>query len=166
MWMFSETGFVSAVQDKKNPKKLVVRGRDRKSLEPLAKFARTKIIEGGGTDYPFRVYVTRSKFGQWVAEQIENLDYTNYKGRMYSTRPDFGTALHNVWDDMHDVSPKKAVGFGFAASGASAYTPSYGGRDDFDFEDEHPSLAAEMRRQNYERDVWGDDYSIPMWKSR
>lgn len=105
MWIFSETGFVSAVQHRDDPNKFIVRGRDRKSLEPLAKMARTKIIENEGTDYPFRVFVTRKRFGQWVAKQIENLDYTNYKGRMYSTRPEFGNALHDVWSDMHAVSP-------------------------------------------------------------
>lgn len=155
MWLFSETGFVSAVQDRKDPKKFVVRGRDKKSLEPLAKFARAKVIEGGGTDYPFRVVVSRKKFGEWVAEQIANLDYTNYKGRMYSTRPEFGTALHNVWDDMHGVSPKVSVGFGFGAGASSHYSRDY----DFDFEDEHPELAARM--MNYERDVWGEDRIPP-----
>lgn len=108
MWLFSETGFVSAVQHRDDPNKFIVRGRDRKSLEPLAKMARAKIIENAGTDYPFRVFVTRQKFAKWVSKQIENLDYTNYKGRMYSTRPEFGNALHNVWSDMHDVSPGRS----------------------------------------------------------
>lgn len=156
MWLFSETGFVSAVQHRDHPKSFIVRGRDRKSLEPLAKFARAKIVETESADYPFRVVVSRKKFGAWVAEQIENLDYTNYKGRMYSTRPEFGNALHNVWDDMHAVSPgRAAVGFGFAHDSVYA-------RDEyeFDFEDEHPGLSERMR--NYERDVWG----IPSWEGR
>lgn len=109
MWLFSETGFVSAVQHRDDPDMFIVRGRDRKSLEPLAKFAKVKVIENEGTDYPFRVFVPRKKFAAWVAKQIENLDYTNYKGRMYSSRPEFGTALHNVWDDMHAVTPGRGV---------------------------------------------------------
>lgn len=108
MWIFSETGFVSAVQHRDDPNKFIVRGRDRKSLEPLAKMARVKIIENKGTDYPFRVFVTRKRFAQWVAKQVENLDYTNYKGRMYSTRPEFSEALHDVWSDMHAVSPGRS----------------------------------------------------------
>lgn len=109
MWFFSETGFVSAVQDRKNPEKFVVRGRDRVSLEPLAKFARTKIIDNEGTDYPFRVYVTKKRFAEWVQKQIEALTYTNYKSRMYTTRgPEFVDALHDVWADMHRVTPKGA----------------------------------------------------------
>lgn len=104
MWMFSETGFVSAVQHRNNPEKFIVRGRDRESLEPLAKAAKVEIEESPSADYPFRVFVSRKAFGKWVAEQVENLDYDNYKSRMYQTRPEFSRALHNVWEDMHEVT--------------------------------------------------------------
>lgn len=115
MWLFSETGFVSAVAHRDDKNKFIVRGRDKQSLEPLAKFARTKIIEGGGTDYPFRVFVSKKKFTEWTLKQIENLEYTNYKSRMYTTRgPEFCDALHDVWSDMQQVSPKKGGKVGYA----------------------------------------------------
>ena len=108
MWLFSETGFVSAVQHRDDPDTFIIRARDRKSLEPLAKFAKTKIIENTGTDYPFRVFITRKQYAQWVAKQIESLDYTNYKSRMHTSRgADFCDALHDVWADMQAVSPNR-----------------------------------------------------------
>lgn len=109
MWLFSETGFVSAVQHRDDPDKFIVRARDRKSLEPLAKFAKVKIISGGGTDYPFRIFVSRKKFAAWTAKQIEEMSYTNYKSKMYQTRgADFCDALHDVWADMQAVSPGRS----------------------------------------------------------
>lgn len=104
MWLFSETGFVSAVEDRNNSKMFIVRGRDSRSLEPLAALAGTEIIESPHADYPFRVRVSRARFGEWVAEQIGNLSYDNYKGRMHEKRPEFLYALHEVWEIMHDVS--------------------------------------------------------------
>ena len=35
MWLFTETGFVSAVRHREDPDLLVVRARDRQSLEPI-----------------------------------------------------------------------------------------------------------------------------------
>ena len=107
MWLFSETGFVSAVQDMSDSEIFTVRGRDRESLEPLSRLYKVKIRENEGTDYPYRVSVSKDQFASWVADQIENLDYTNYKSRMYQSRGEnFTEALHDVWEDMHSVSPK------------------------------------------------------------
>lgn len=102
MWLFSETGFVSAVMDEDNPDQIVVRARDKKSLEPLAKFAGVKIVKlERVTDYPHRVFVPRSKYAEWVLELIEKLEYTNYKSRVTETRGhDFADPLHDVWATM------------------------------------------------------------------
>ena len=110
MWLFSETGFVSAVQDRDNSDGFVVRGRDRKSLQPLADFADVRIIDNEGTDYPFRVYVEKSTFSLWVSDQVDNVSYTNYKGHMHKTRGwQFCDALHDVWSAMHSVTPKVKI---------------------------------------------------------
>jgi hypothetical protein len=102
MWLFSETGFVSAVMDEDNPDQIVVRARDKKSLEPLAKFAGVKIVKlSRVTDYPHRVFVPRSKYAEWVLELIGKLEYTNYKSRVTETRGhDFADPLHDVWATM------------------------------------------------------------------
>jgi len=41
MWQFSGTGFVSAVS---NGKDLMVRARDRESLEPIAESTKTEVV--------------------------------------------------------------------------------------------------------------------------
>lgn len=115
MWLFTETGFVSAVVDLQDKKKMIVRGRDKTSLQPLAKFAGVKVLSTPERDYPFRVFVSKQKFGAWVSEGIASMEYNNYKGRMYSTRPNFSNALHDVWEVMHAVeqgSPLRSRIFG------------------------------------------------------
>jgi hypothetical protein len=104
MWLFSETGFVSAVVDLQDKNKMIVRGRDRKSLDPLAKLARVKILDTPERDYPHRVFVSKKKFAEWVMGNIETMQYNNYKSRMYQTRgADFTHALSEVWSVMHQV---------------------------------------------------------------
>jgi hypothetical protein len=105
MWLFSETGFVSAVVDLKDKDLMIVRGRDKKSLQPLAKMAGVKILNTPERDYPHRVFVSKEQFSKWVMKNIETMQYNNYKSRMYETRgSDFTHALSEVWSVMHQVS--------------------------------------------------------------
>jgi hypothetical protein len=110
MWVFTETGFVSAVVENPNKSKtrLSVRSRDKKSLEPLAKMAKTQIIELPNRDYEYRVYVEKNVFNNWVSGSISKMEYGNYKTRMYSTRGgEFTHSLSNVWSAMLNVSDKR-----------------------------------------------------------
>jgi len=77
MWLFSETGFMSAVVDLQDKNKMIVRGRDKKSLEPLAKFAKVKILDTPERDYPHRVFVSKKKYADWVLKTIEEMQYNN-----------------------------------------------------------------------------------------
>lgn len=104
MWIFTSTGFVSAVQYKGKTDTLVVRARDRESLESLALEADKDIITAQGTDYFYRVIVSRSVFETWMSNQLQNLDYGNFKDEVYITRgKDFAHALGEVWSVMLQV---------------------------------------------------------------
>lgn len=130
MWLFSETGFVSAVVDLQDKNKMIVRGRDKKSLEPLAKLAGVKILDTPQRDYPHRVFVSKKKFTEWVVENISTMQYNNYKSRMYQTRgSDFTHALSEVWSVMHQVEE------GYVKP---TYTSTY--VDDYDLAEEYPTL--------------------------
>lgn len=108
MWVFSETGFVSAVVDPKDSNVMVVRSRDKKSIQPLADFAGTEIIELPNRDYEYRVFVERETFSDWVLRSISTMEYGNYKSRMYTTRGDeFTHSLSDVWSVMLNVSDKR-----------------------------------------------------------
>jgi hypothetical protein len=64
MWLFTNTGFVSAVS---NGKSLMVRARDGESREPIAESAKTEILATPQNDYPYRVIVTHEFFARWVS---------------------------------------------------------------------------------------------------
>ena len=102
MWLFSETGFVSAVVDPTNKNNIVVRAGEKKSLEPLMKFAKVKMVyPKRSTDYPHRVIVTRQQYADWTLSLIEKMQYTNYKSQVTKTRGhDFAHPLHQVWSTM------------------------------------------------------------------
>ena len=104
MWVFTETGFVSAVRKHDRPNVITVRSRDRKSLESLAQAAGVEIWISPHGDYPYRAFVEPPVFTEWVAEQADQIDYDNFKNRVAKTRGyDFVHALHNVWVAMLGV---------------------------------------------------------------
>jgi len=106
MWLFTNTGFVSAVS---NGKDLMVRARDKESLGPIAESAKTEIISTPQNDYPYRVIVTHDFFAKWVAHMASDITYKNFKSEVSATRGyDFAHPLMKVWSAMHEVEDEGA----------------------------------------------------------
>lgn len=106
MWLFTNTGFVSAVS---NGEELMVRARDKESLGPIAESARTEIISTPQNDYPYRVIVTHEFFAKWVAHMASNITYKNFKSEVAATRGhEFAHPLMKVWSAMHEVEDEEA----------------------------------------------------------
>jgi hypothetical protein len=106
MWIFSNTGFVSAVS---NGRDLIVRSRDRESLEPLAESANSEIIATPANDYPYRTIVSHEVFSRWVSHMASNITYKNFKSEVAATRGhDFAHPLMKVWSAMHKVEDTAA----------------------------------------------------------
>lgn len=106
MWLFTDTGFVSAVSD---GHRLMVRARDRLSLEPLSAFAGSEIKKTPTHDYPYRVFVSHDVLSAWVARQIENIHYKNFKSEVADLRGyEFSKPLMKIWSAMHDVEDEEA----------------------------------------------------------
>lgn len=101
MWLFTNTGFVSAVS---TGTELMVRSRDRESLEPLAEAARSEIIATPTHDYPYRTSVSHEIFSRWAAQMASNIAYKNFKSEVAATRGnEFAHPLMKVWSAMHEV---------------------------------------------------------------
>ena len=101
MWVFTSTGFVSAVRKHDRPNVITVRSRDRKSLEPLAEKVNVEIKVSPYGDYPYRAFVDPAGFTEWVAEQANEIDYDNFKNQVAKARGyDYTHALHDVWAAM------------------------------------------------------------------
>jgi hypothetical protein len=109
VWVFTETGFVSAVQDWNNSGQLVVRARDRQSLLSLADAASVPIEKTPTADYPYRVHVMRTVFTTWVADCAESIDYPNFKARVEQERGSaFAHTLLGVWGTMVEAEDETA----------------------------------------------------------
>ena len=109
MWLFTSEGFISVVAHSEKRNTLLVRARDEGSLLSLVEATGATLRHTPSNDYPYRIEVLRTAYSAWVADQISELDYTNYKSRMWSERPEFGAALHDVWVAMHQVTPNRVT---------------------------------------------------------
>jgi hypothetical protein len=109
MWIFTETGFVSAVRKPEYPDFITVRARDRESLESVAKIAKVDIKKSPFGDYTYRVFVTPEAFKEWFADSVANLTYDNFKDQVKQTRGSkFAQSLSQVWLTMLAVEDEEA----------------------------------------------------------
>lgn len=110
MWVFTQDGFVSAVENSDKPGEMVVRSRDRASLELLSDLTGSEIVELQHRDYEYRVFVTKQDFANWLVSHVEEIDYSNFKNRLWRTRGDvYHDAANEVWGTMLSVSDKYPV---------------------------------------------------------
>jgi len=108
MWIFTTSGFVSAVRNP-NDRTIIVRSRDRESLKHLAERYKTKVIATPVADYPYRLVLSSHLFAEWVQEQCLNIDYPNFKSAAKIQRDSiFTRALNKVWSVMHDIEDGEA----------------------------------------------------------
>jgi len=116
MWVFTKSGYYSVV---KKPgcalDELEVRARCRKDLEVLKKQtgAKSKILTNAGTDYPFRIRMSREIWAKFLADEALSIDYPNFKDEVL-----FGKAegprrrrhrhdvYHEVWRALLSLSEK------------------------------------------------------------
>ena len=109
MWIFTDTGFISAVRKPEHLGVVTVRSRDRESLESLAAKAQVEIKRSPNGDYPYRVFVDDASFTAWILDRGSELNYSNFKNRVVQTRgKKFASALNQVWSAMLSVEDDEA----------------------------------------------------------
>jgi hypothetical protein len=108
MWIFTQDGYVSAVQKQRSDTTLEVRARDRQSLQILVDQG-YPVVTRAHSDYPFRVIVPREVFADFVRAAAMAIDYSNFKDRITKTRGHvWHDALLKVWQSCLDLTPEKA----------------------------------------------------------
>ena len=109
MWVFTQSGFVSAVRHHSRQGIVHVRARDRRSLAPLEGLVVDEVVHTPDADYPYRLDVPDAKIAAWLAEMVNDLDYPNFKDQVAQVRGHgFAGALHDVWSTMHRVEDEEA----------------------------------------------------------
>lgn len=101
MWvMHPDGGFYSAVESKDDPNVLVVRTRARKDAKALAKLVPSgpKVIAGGGTDYPYRLRLTRAEWAAALVQLSERIDYGNFKDAVKDRQGEHRAGVYSrIW---------------------------------------------------------------------
>ncbi len=108
MWIFTTSGFVSAVR---NPSDctIIVRSRDRASLRQISAKCQSPIKKTPFADYPYRVFIKHEDFISWIADEASALNYGNFKSEVAVIRGrNFSSALGEVWSTMRKVEDSTA----------------------------------------------------------
>lgn len=123
MWVFTTGGFTSAVEHRDDKKSVMVRARDKKSLEEMLSGIEKGFVEAGKTeaeaaemvkdwkiyavlgDYKWRVVVPKSAYATYlVYEAMTYVNYSNFKSKLTATR---GQKWHDVamkvWSAMFGI---------------------------------------------------------------
>jgi len=109
VWVFTQSGFVSAVRHHSRQGIVHVRARDRRSLAPLKDLVADEIVHTPDADYPYRLDVPDAVLAAWLSGAVDNLDYDNFKDHVARVRGhDFAGPLLDVWSAMHAVEDDEA----------------------------------------------------------
>ena len=108
MWLLTSVGFFSIVR-KTGESDLTVRARARSDLEELIRRylpSMGPIVEGTGTDYPYRAQASPDALAAGVARIVEDIDYPNFKD-MVADRQGFERAhvYGDVWSVLRRLTP-------------------------------------------------------------
>jgi len=116
MWIFSEVGFFSVVEDWEDKNFVWVRARWKKDLENIRKLKVWKaykqrkpaIKATPERDYPFRVRMLKEDWARCLSELGEGINYGNFKGAVMDQDPVREQVYMKVWSIMRNAaSPEK-----------------------------------------------------------
>jgi UDP-3-O-acyl-N-acetylglucosamine deacetylase len=106
MWIFTPSGFVSAVYKEGA---MQVRARDKQSLASLEAKTGSPVKHTTLADYPYRLSTSHSDFANWAFEQALAIDYSNFKSEVADVRGyGFAKTLNKIWSVMHEVEDEGA----------------------------------------------------------
>ncbi|MBP7867281.1 MAG: hypothetical protein KA419_15190 [Acidobacteria bacterium] len=103
MWIFTNRGFLSIVDDRHQKGNLLVRARRREHLETL--FPGRGIAETPERDYRFRTSVPRAEVAETLRREVESVDYPNFKASLGNEA--YHQACHEVWKVMFNYQNRK-----------------------------------------------------------
>lgn len=127
MWIFTKQGFFSIVQkpDQKGSDMVTVRSRNKRDLINLSKvIGQHVIIENGGTDYEFRLICNKPSLKEFLANQVNDIEYSNFKHEIQIKDQERASIYSKIWVAMLGVTKpfKKKTAY----SGVDNYRRQYG----------------------------------------
>ena len=111
MWIFTNRGFLSIVEDKDDPHRLLVRARYKGDIEAHFSWrtfdtSQLNVVETSEADYRFRVSLPRETVSAQIHSFVNGIDYPNFKDSCHFNSGDStvdgvkNRSLFRVWDTM------------------------------------------------------------------
>ena len=104
MWIFTNRGFLSAVQHLDRPGYLLVRARFRDDLEAI--LGDVEVFETPEADYRFRCEIPQTEFAEIMRQQMLRIDYPNFKNSIPSHKHFFHSVCSSVWATLYAAQHK------------------------------------------------------------
>lgn len=105
MWLMSENGFYSVIANKYQDN-LVVRSRIKEDLENLG-ISDSNIIFEPHRDYKYRAFLPKGSFIDLVSKMIHDIDYHNFKDRIYEKNPHRAMIYSYLWETLLDIEEEE-----------------------------------------------------------
>lgn len=168
MWIWTTGGFLSAVEHRDDSSKLMVRARDKQSLETMiqgvelagkaagTEYEALEIVQKLPSDYPWRVEISKATFAIYVQHEIMNyLNYHNFKSALTAYRGEqWHKAAMNVWTDMLAVTDSPDNLYGASNKTYNDYRSYPEVWDEFDLPEDH--IDEEIRASYAELEDLGE----------
>jgi hypothetical protein len=109
MWIATEHGFYSAVENRNNHDTVIVRARVRDDLTKMVTtmgWDDVTIVDSPRADYPHRVTITKNQWAHFVATAATGIDYPNFKSRVGKHDPGRSYVYHDVWATLIKLEKK------------------------------------------------------------
>lgn len=113
MWVILNDSFISAVQHFNDENKLMIRARKKEHLTVV--FPDEEVYQDLPSDYPYRVVVSKEKFAKVLADEVERIDYHNFKSSISKANDDlykfaseaWGSSIRNFegWEEWKEHAP-------------------------------------------------------------
>lgn len=105
MWVFLNTAFLSIVQDRDDPSRLLVRSRFAGDIErAFAALENLDVFEMADSDYRYRAFVPRQAVADRMAQAAQEVDYDNFKNSI--REPKRVHAAHDIWEAWLEASER------------------------------------------------------------
>jgi len=109
MWLLTPEGFFSTTCKKDDPDTIQIRARREEHIKYLLERCegqeglRREIHKNVGTDYQYRVYVSKKVFADWLKHIGETIDYDNFKSKAEFSMQDKGVDNSDYEDLLHEI---------------------------------------------------------------
>ena len=107
MWITTESGFYSIVQDRDHPERLRVRSRSKADiahfLAVVSRIEDEPVAAPEFSDYPWWTWSDWQEVSSFTTTALERIDYDNFKNRVAVQNPARAKTYMGVWSALLDI---------------------------------------------------------------